>query len=77
MKYQYGSEYHTDNSQKLSKYKDHLTGNLATNAALLNMVMTANKSQKGCQPHMRNLNPVQGIQSKLNPDSRWSTNDRD
>ena len=30
VKYQYGSEYHTDNSQKLSKYKDYLTRNLAT-----------------------------------------------
>ena len=48
MKYQYGSEYHTDTCQKLSRYKDHLTRNLATNAALLNMVMTAKKSQQGC-----------------------------
>ena len=48
VKYRFGSEYHTDNSQTLSKYKDHLTRNLATTAALLNMVMTANRSQQGC-----------------------------
>ncbi len=30
VKYQYGDEYHTDNSQQLSKYKDYLTRNLAT-----------------------------------------------
>ena len=30
VKYQYGYEYHTDNSKKLSKYKDYLTRNLAT-----------------------------------------------
>ena len=48
-----------DNSQKLSKYKDYLTRNLATNAVLLNIVMTANMSQKGFQPHFRDLTPVQ------------------
>ena len=30
VKYQHGYEYHTDNGQKLSKYKDYLTRNLAT-----------------------------------------------
>ena len=30
VKYRHGYEYHTDNSQKLSKYKDYLTRNLAT-----------------------------------------------
>ena len=30
VKYQFGYEYHTNNNQKLSKYKDYLTRNLAT-----------------------------------------------
>ncbi len=30
VKYQHGYEYHTDNSQKLSKYEDYLTIDLAT-----------------------------------------------
>ena len=59
MKYQYGSEYDKDNSQRLPKYKQYLTRNLATNAALLNIIMTANMRQKGCETHLRNLTPVQ------------------
>ncbi len=62
MKYQHGSEYHKDNSPKLSKNKAYQ--NLATNATLLNIVMTTNKSQQRMstsleEPH----SSTQGTQS--------------
>ena len=33
VKFQYGSKYHTDKSQKLSKHKVYLTRNLATKSS--------------------------------------------
>ena len=80
LKYQYGYEYHTDNGQKLLKYKDYLSRNLATKHSTAkhgqNNQKELTRRSEG-QPHLRNLTPVhKGCNPNLNPHSHWQTNDR-
>ena len=73
MKYQYGYEYHTDNSQKRSKYKNYLTRNLETKCSTAKTWSEQPKaSHLEGQPHLRNLTPVhKGCYPKLIPHSHW------
>ena len=76
MKYQYGYEYHTDNSQKLSKYKDYLTRNLATKHSTAkhgqnNQYESTRRSTPSEEPHSSTQGMQPKIESPLSLANKW------